>query len=545
MDPSEPRLSAPAAVRIAIDHPWANRLRLGGILALLALQAVILWRFFPFTAEDAFIVYRYAENAVHGHGLVFNVTDPPERINALTSPLHALLCAALFALFGATVVAAKVAGIAAVLAAEIAALSYLRRRSASMMLFAALIVPSPFLALWTIGGLETPILLLNVTLVLLVSMRFHSRPSAKAAAALSVLAAACFLTRYDSVLFAGPVLLAAVIRKPRQAAALILPGGLLIAAWLGFSLSYYHDVFPTSYYIKTPTYTAVNIRWNARYLQTFFGYSGLMGLTVVVLLRVAARGRAAASALREHLAASWGADLGFLAIFAYGLGSATTHMMFCNRMVLPYLPAFVLTMLDLASGSRDGQIRRPRWQLLPEAVLALLMIAVSIHIADAIDRRTLNPGPTGEYLRVSRRGYVEGFARALRESAGEVREHWKRTGAERAIADRGPRPRVAVFAAGIMPYYFQDCYIYDLLGSFRKKCDPGGSPAHYILLLTPLLGSVESSLPLPLSRYELVSEHRFEFEGAEQTLSVLFRNDPDPYRMPLRVDGPCLDAPPP
>ncbi|MGJ8611787.1 MAG: hypothetical protein ACSHWY_11865 [Octadecabacter sp.] len=44
--------------------------------------------FWPFVADDAYIVGRYAMNAAAGDGLVCNIG---ERVSALTSPLHALL----------------------------------------------------------------------------------------------------------------------------------------------------------------------------------------------------------------------------------------------------------------------------------------------------------------------------------------------------------------------------------------------------------------------------------------------------------------------
>ena len=54
-----------------------------GVYFVLACAAL-----FRFTADDAFIVQRYASQFVRGHGLVFNIG---ERVSALTSPLHALL----------------------------------------------------------------------------------------------------------------------------------------------------------------------------------------------------------------------------------------------------------------------------------------------------------------------------------------------------------------------------------------------------------------------------------------------------------------------
>ena len=73
-------------------------------LLILAVSGVSAGFYFKFTAEDAYITYRYAENFVNIGSLVYNEGEP---INAMTSPLHALLSAALFYLTGQTVLSIK------------------------------------------------------------------------------------------------------------------------------------------------------------------------------------------------------------------------------------------------------------------------------------------------------------------------------------------------------------------------------------------------------------------------------------------------------
>lgn len=65
-------------------------------IPVLAVLCIGVFLFFNFTAEDAYITCRYAENLVDGGALVFNNN---ERINALTSPLHALLSSLLFLVY--------------------------------------------------------------------------------------------------------------------------------------------------------------------------------------------------------------------------------------------------------------------------------------------------------------------------------------------------------------------------------------------------------------------------------------------------------------
>src|SRR5713101_9192713 len=67
---------------------------------------------FRFTADDAFIVQRYAFQFVRGHGLVFNIG---ERVSALTSPLQALLLTAFTLVLPSPMSAYKVVGAIAAL----------------------------------------------------------------------------------------------------------------------------------------------------------------------------------------------------------------------------------------------------------------------------------------------------------------------------------------------------------------------------------------------------------------------------------------------
>ena len=72
---------------------------------LLALQMSYWW----YTVDDAYISYRYAENAAKGLGFVFN---PGERVEGFTNFLWTLLLAVAFKLGADTVIASKILGAA-------------------------------------------------------------------------------------------------------------------------------------------------------------------------------------------------------------------------------------------------------------------------------------------------------------------------------------------------------------------------------------------------------------------------------------------------
>jgi hypothetical protein len=64
------------------------------ILIIISISGIF---YFKFTAEDAYITYRYSENWINTGSLVYNEGEP---INAMTSPVHAILSAALFFMTG-------------------------------------------------------------------------------------------------------------------------------------------------------------------------------------------------------------------------------------------------------------------------------------------------------------------------------------------------------------------------------------------------------------------------------------------------------------
>ena len=122
------------------------------IFIIICISAVF---YFSFTAEDAYITYRYAENWVNTGSMVFNEGEP---INAMTSPLHAVLSAALFFATGNTVLSNKL--ISLVLFFFSALLVWYRyREQLHLQVLVLILLMPPCILLWTFGGLETPILL--------------------------------------------------------------------------------------------------------------------------------------------------------------------------------------------------------------------------------------------------------------------------------------------------------------------------------------------------------------------------------------------------
>lgn len=168
-----------------------------GIAALIVLAAVGVWRLRGFIADDAFILYRYADNIAAGEGWTYNVGTTTA--NAATSTLYTLLLAGASAVTGRTQAAGTVLtvlGLVGAALATFAALARLGDRAAGHAA-AVLVVTSPWLL--STRGMETPLLLAFVAAALWATA--DERP-----VLVGVALGLALLTRADGVALALPVL---------------------------------------------------------------------------------------------------------------------------------------------------------------------------------------------------------------------------------------------------------------------------------------------------------------------------------------------------
>jgi len=495
--------------------------------------------FFDFTADDAYIITRYAENLTRGHGLVFN---PGERINALTCPLLAFVEAGLYKLTGRTILAYKLLSILLVFAGHAICLRYLRQFQEASWLYCAFVVPSPLVALWTVGGMETPLLLFLLTAASILCLRILEKGiCTRSATGLSILLGLCFLARHDSALFCAPLALALIVRYRRRTGWLVVPAGLIAAAWLLFALWYFHDLFPTSYYIKKPVWLWYEVKRNVAYLAQFLLLSGLGWILIWALVRIGTNTAESGRAVVRHVQRAWGLYAGILCVAGYALLVATKHMMFSYRMLVPYLPVFGVALMSLHAVARaGGPALNKRSPVLVASMVG--MLAGQIWLAREIDRVSMNPGFVGEYARCGRRSYVRGFARALRDSADAIRKHW-----ENHPQRDSRRPTISTFAAGITPYYLPEGYFYETLVShrharpFHRK--DVADRADYLMIMAPEHGPLEAQVaPNLLGRLVVVAAYEFEFDGRRNRIYVFHNPHPKTYCLPPEVDGP-IDHP--
>jgi len=507
---------------------------IAGIIRLLpyfsiAVFLAVCWLFRPFVADDAFIVGRYALNAADGLGLVYNAG---EQVSALTSPLHALF-EVLLAQFTDDPVAAYriIAPVFPVLGVIIA------RRIADLdpgesALFFVIALTSPFMALWSVGGLETP-MLAGLAAVFGGQVLAISRASVaqrRDIYLLAIFAGLMFLTRFDSVIVTLPVMLslAVVCRGQRD----IWIGGvlaLMIAlSWLVFSYVFYGDVFPTSAYLKLgqPDLPAKN---NIMMVANFLVVSGL--ILVLPMVRVSRSDTPIRRALLVSVLIAGGLFV------AYAFRASGQHMMFGYRFFVPYLPVFGMIILAAC-----GRWRHP----LALGFLALNVLVVwvvaSVGMNPAPFKRLVGVGPVRLELVATTPSDYGVFISGLKQDAVDLRADWQAKDPDRAA-------KAFVYTGGI-GYWLRDFYIYETLVSYRKNCERTTSlriaASDYvqqigkdIVPVNPALVGFFNARRDAATAAQIKPDRRI-FLDRFDVIRYMAGPDPIAFKLPARINGRCF-----
>ena len=394
-----------------------------------ALASALAWSN-RFLLDDAYIAFRYAANLAHGHGLVWN---PGERVEGYTNFLWTLLLAGGIALHVDPAASSMALGMACFVGSLLATFELALRLTGS--------VQAAYLALLLLGthytftafatsGLETQMQCFLLVLTALAALPPRAAAVASEARLLgfSLLVAAALLTRLDSLLVAGPIALAVLVRtltEPRRdrAAALVLllaPCALTVGTWLAWKRAYYGSFLPNTLLAKLPVAHAP-VR-AMRYLRAYVNSYLLAPLALAVVIGA------------PRLARAGGLQLGGLALLilfwaGYLLRIGGDFMEF--RLLAPILPfAFVL-----ASWALDSVVTV--WPL-RAGLVAITLVGSWLH-ATRYDRH-----PSGWIESVTRlAGHLERPA-----------ENWSGIGHAlgRAFGE-GSSVSVATTAAGAIPYY--------------------------------------------------------------------------------------------
>lgn len=266
---------------------WVDR-RFRTAWAILWLALIALAWVNRFVQDDAFIVFRYAANFAHGQGLVYNLG---ERVEGYTCFLYALLVGLGLRLGLEPVRLSFAIGLVA-LAGSLLATYRLATRLEADRLFGlgamALLGANYTFSAYATGGLETSLHALLVTAFLALGCDELLLPTRRIGRrlALSLLAALVAMTRLDSVVLIAPMALALLFTGPEhargarggpratllRALALIVPGGLVLAAWLLWKLRFYGALLPNTFYAKVSPGPAIDggVKYVYRFIASYW-----------------------------------------------------------------------------------------------------------------------------------------------------------------------------------------------------------------------------------------------------------------------------------
>ena len=493
-----------------------------------ALFAAACAAFFRFTAEDAYIVQRYTEQLVRGYGLVFNIG---ERVSALTSPLHTLILGALTWLLPWPMTAYKVFGAAVAGGAMLFAGRRLFASNAERAIFLSATLASPFVAMWAIGGLETPLLLGCVTVLITLALDMNGRaPSAAALASFFLLIAVAFLVRHDSVVFLGPVAVGVILKYRERTVPGVLAAVVLAAAWLLFAWIYYGDPLPTSFYLK-----AVDTRPGL-----LGGYGYQLSFVVLCLLPL----WLVRQPVRPAVPAALWISVVLFSLYAASVGHA--HMMFGYRLYVPFVPALVALSLR---ATRPSQLLQ-RWGVLVllSANLVLFAIVHSYTVNPTLFHPSLFEPHYGFLFRIAQRGLTYEYTKLGAVEYGDFIDALQQAGKDVA-ADAETRgiarsARLATIIAGATPNEITDIYVYDNLVGVRRNCPTllraeTYLAADYVQLMVPRFGRLDVQLGVLNATAKPVSDIEFEFDGRREHLMVYFNQFASHTLVPARLHDPC------
>jgi hypothetical protein len=261
-------------------------------LALCAGFAVVIGRayqFYPFMADDAFISLRYARRLLDGHGLTWTDGVPVEGYSNL---LWILGCALLGRLGLDLVVAARALGMLATLGTMmVVAWAQKGRTRLSYIASISVIALASPIAVWTIGGMEQPMVGLWLALGIYHCLPLVAEAEDESSSRRPALAGFFFgllaLSRPDGVLFGATVAVVLLIvglpptGRLRTLARFCLPLAGLFVAQLLFRLLYYGDFIPNTGRAKLAFSDAHALS------GSYYVWTGVVALRAFFLLMIA------------------------------------------------------------------------------------------------------------------------------------------------------------------------------------------------------------------------------------------------------------------
>lgn len=474
----------------------ANAMKPRDLLFALGLCLVGIWGayhawLYRFLCDDAYISFRYVENALLGHGLVFN---PGERVEGYTNFLWVLELIALRGLTGLAIepLAFGLSSLYTVGYFAVAALIAIRtplavdKRWVCVLTLAGLAM-NRSVAVWSTSGLETR--QFSFFIMLAVCFLATGDPNVRRAIFASLAMAMAALTRPDTLLLwgcAGLWIITVHWCNPKLLICLALAWGIPFCAIVGTHFlwrhSFYGEWLPNTYYAKV-----IGDWWEGGYL--FFTVAALENVLYlfIPLAAIAAwyRGRYHGDRLYRLFL------LLVLPHAIYWARAGGDH--FEYRIIDFWWPILTLGVVEgaLILGKQMGEGATPRWRrAVPIALLSVFALYLysfqslktrptpetkprtmpSFIGEDASAHVELLPG--GSYLMYRyHRASVECIKHFIAIPHLRHRELWlhQREGYAPYTAtwEDHPLPKGLTMAqdmVGVVPYYLRDVEVIDVLG---------------------------------------------------------------------------------
>ncbi len=230
------------------------------LIVPVVLFVVMVMYVFSFTIDDAYISLRYAENWANGYGPVFN---PGEHAEGYTNFLLIIVEMLLFRLGLGDLFYVRIfsilCGIALVGVVEY--FTWRRHRSIFAATSAGLLVgTSAPLVLWTVGGLETLLFALLVTIgIILETLWLQNRVSDAWCLVKGLVFLLAALARPDAAIFVAVVVICDLLHSRGRKSwsgfvAFVASFSFLALVYLAWKFHFYGQIIPLPVYTKIPTH---------------------------------------------------------------------------------------------------------------------------------------------------------------------------------------------------------------------------------------------------------------------------------------------------
>lgn len=413
--------------------------KLGLVFAGTVLSRLLFHYLTGFTADDAFITYRYAENIAAGLGFVYN---DGQRVLGSTTPLFTLI----LSLFSVCRIAAPVASLMiSVLCSGLTGL-LLYRFALSLRFTRWTLLPVVCYALWPrslvtdTSGMETAFFTLLVT----AAFYFQHKQLDIYAVGMATLAT---VTRPEGALVLGLLVIYNCFRSPRQIAKYLAIPVIILGPWLIFAQFYFGSVIPNSALGKLALYS----RWGTMPLWDTIVYLMAWHNPFGWVMTIGAIGGAYWLDRKQNfgrLEVIW-----LLAMFLFYITSGSRIFFWY---IVPIYPVYILVACAclplLADYFKFRAARLDRWRWFVIGAVAIVLMAVGYRSV--------------QYYRPLQVAFI-----TMHKSIGEY-----------LLVHAGPNDLVAAEDIGYMGYY-SGCRILDRDGLISPQAIPFNRSGDYFGLI--------------------------------------------------------------